>query len=80
MVTGPSRTIDFFLKNGYLDTSVQKGGIPGLPGFLEHTNVVTQLLREAKTNKAHGSMPHKSVLQMLERYHFPASVRDPNRE
>jgi len=42
------RLAEFFLKNGYIDTSVQKGGIPGVPGCLEHTGVVTQLLREAK--------------------------------
>lgn len=80
---------DFFLKNGHIDTSVQKGGIPGVPGCLEHTGVVPQLLREARENKdnlvvlwldlaqwAYGSMPHKLVLEMLERHHVPASMRD----
>lgn len=32
-------------------TSVQKGGISGVPGCLEHTEVVTQLIREACKNK-----------------------------
>ena len=71
---------DFFLKNGYIDTSVQKGGIPGIPVCLEHTGVVTQLLREARENKgdlvvlwldlanAFGSMPHKLVHETLERH------------
>ncbi|KAK0134731.1 Retrovirus-related Pol polyprotein from type-2 retrotransposable element R2DM [Merluccius polli] len=78
----------FLLKNGYIDTSVQKGGIPGVPGCLEHRGVVTQLLREARENKgdlvvlwldlanAYGSMPHKLVLEALERHHVPAAVRD----
>lgn len=78
----------FFLKNAYIDTSVQKGGIPGVPGCLEHTGVVTQLLREARENKgdlvvlwldlanAYSSMPHKLVLETLERHHVPAAVRD----
>ncbi len=34
------------MKNAYIDTSVQKGGIPGVAGCLEHTGVVTQLIRE----------------------------------
>lgn len=36
------------MKNKYIDTSVQKGGIPGVPGCLEHTGVVAQLIREAR--------------------------------
>lgn len=49
--------------------------------------MVTQLLREAKENKgdlvvlwldlanAYGSIPHKLVLETLERHHVPASVK-----
>ncbi|KAK0147596.1 hypothetical protein N1851_012927 [Merluccius polli] len=54
---------DFSLKNKYIDTSEQKGGIPG-----SITGLVTQLLREAKNRgdlvvlwldlaNAYGSMP-----------------------
>lgn len=39
---------EFFLKNEYIDTSVQKEGIPGTPGCLEYTGVVTQLLGDAR--------------------------------
>ncbi|GAA6109066.1 uncharacterized protein LOC109140823 [Tachysurus ichikawai] len=82
------RLAEFFLKNGYIDTSVQKGGIPGVPGCLEHTGVVTQLLREAKENRgnlvvlwldlanAYGSIPHKLVQEALERHHVPVIVRN----
>ncbi|XP_073720025.1 uncharacterized protein [Misgurnus anguillicaudatus] len=82
------RLAEFFLKNGYIDTSVQKGGIPGVPGCLEHTGVVTQLLREAKENRgdlvvlwldlanAYGSMPHKLVQEALEKHHVPVIVRN----
>lgn len=82
------RLADFLLKNRYINTSVQKGGIPGVPGCLEHTGVVTQLLREARESKgslvvlwldlanAYGSMPHKLVFKTLERHHVPAKVRD----
>lgn len=37
------RLMEFLLKNRYIDTSVQKGGVPGVPGCLEHTGVVSQL-------------------------------------
>ncbi len=39
---------NFLLSNKYINTSVQKGGISGVPGCLEHTGVVTQLIREAR--------------------------------
>lgn len=42
------RLSNFLLSNRYIDTSVQKGGIPGVSGCLEHTGVVTQLIREAR--------------------------------
>ena len=45
------RLVDFLLKNTYIDTSVQKGGVPGMPGVIEHTGVITHLLKEAKANK-----------------------------
>lgn len=60
---------DFLSSNNYIDTSVQKRGISGVPGWLEHTGVVMQLIREACENKgdltvlwldltnAYGSIP-----------------------
>ena len=43
--------MDFVLANEYIDTSIQKGGIPGMSGCLEHTAVLSQLIREAKKEK-----------------------------
>ncbi|KAL7880375.1 hypothetical protein SRHO_G00026290 [Serrasalmus rhombeus] len=37
---------DYLLRNSYIDTLAQKGGIPKMPGCLEHTDVVTQLIME----------------------------------
>lgn len=34
------RLTDYLLRNSYIDTSVQKGGIPKVPGCLAHTGVV----------------------------------------
>lgn len=40
--------IGFLLKNTYIDTSVQKGGVPSIPGCIE---VLTQLIQEAWESK-----------------------------
>lgn len=45
------RLFNYLLENNYIDTSVQKGGIPGVPGCLEHTGVVTQLIRGAREGR-----------------------------
>lgn len=42
-----NRLIGFLLKNNYITAFVQKGGVPGIPECMEHTGVVTQLIREA---------------------------------
>ena len=77
------RLSDFILGKGYINTSVQKGEVAGMPGCLEHTGVLTQLLREAKESKgdlavlwldlanAYGPMPHKVVEKALKRHHVP---------
>ena len=82
------RLASFLLNNKYIDTSVQKGGIAGMPGCLEHTGVLTQLLREAKEGRgdlvvlwldfanAYGSIPHKLVEEALTRHHVPSRIRE----
>lgn len=73
------RLADFLSKNGYIDTSVQKGDIAKVPGML------TQLTREARENKgdlavfwldlanAYGLISHK--LAMI-KHHVPDQVAD----
>ncbi|XP_057679566.1 uncharacterized protein LOC130908003 [Corythoichthys intestinalis] len=82
------RLTEFLLKNNYINTSVQKGGIPGVPGCLEHNGVVTQLIREAHENRgdlsvlwldltnAYGSIPHKLVELALHLHHVPSKIKD----
>ncbi|VDI55447.1 Hypothetical predicted protein [Mytilus galloprovincialis] len=36
------------LENNYSNTSVQKGGVPGVQGCLEHTSVLTKTIQEVK--------------------------------
>ena len=81
------RLTKYLIGNGYIDTSVQKGGIPGSSGCLEHTTMISQLLREARQTKgdltmvwldlanAYGFMLHALVEQMLKRYHVPEKLR-----
>ena len=78
----------YLLKNNYIDTSVWKGGIPGFPGCLEHTGVVTQILREAREGNGdlavlwldlvnvYSSIPHKLVEEALKRHHVPGKISE----
>ena len=80
------RLLKFSLANNYIDTSVQKGGVPGVSGCLEHTSILSQLIREARAEKkdlvvtwidianAYGSMPHSLILTALRRTHVPEDV------
>ncbi|XP_063056077.1 uncharacterized protein LOC134450154 [Engraulis encrasicolus] len=82
------RLSSYLARNSYIDTSVQKGGISGMPGCVEHTGVVTQLIREARENRgnlsvlwldlanAFGSIPHKLVQLTLVKHHVPSKCRD----
>lgn len=82
------RLSNFLLSNQYIDTSVQKGGIPGVPGCLEHTGVVTQLIREPREGRgdltvlwlyltnAYGSISDKLVEVALKKHHVPQKVED----
>lgn len=73
------------LTNGYVDTSVQKGRVPGYSGCLEHTSAISQIIKEAKSNntlsvvwldlaKAYPSVPHQLIQNALEHYQVPSGV------
>ncbi|XP_035683116.1 uncharacterized protein LOC118420431 [Branchiostoma floridae] len=81
------RLLEYMMSNDYIDTSIQKGGVPGCSGCLEHTSILSQLIQEAKSGKkdlavvwldlenAYGSVPHKLIKVALEKYYVPAPVR-----
>ncbi|XP_021349432.1 uncharacterized protein LOC110466448 [Mizuhopecten yessoensis] len=81
------RMTAYMVENSYVDTSSQKGGIPGFSGCVEHTSVISQLIREAKQKKgnltvvwldlanAYGSVPHKLIEAALDHYHIPEHIR-----
>ena len=81
------RITEFLTGSGYIDPAIQKGGIPAVSGCLEHTAILSQLIREAKTEKknlvvtwldianAYGSIPHDVIKKALERAHVPEKTR-----
>ena len=82
------RITDFVTKNNFINTSIQKGGIPKVSGCLEHTAILSQLIKEAKAKKrnlvvtwldianAYGSMPHRVIKDALEAAKVPEKVRE----
>ena len=77
------RLSDYMLKNGYIDTRVQKGFIERLAGCVEHFETVHAALLDARTRKknlcvrwidlanAYGSVRHSMILFTLEWYYIP---------
>ena len=77
----------FLTSNQYIDTSVQKGGVPGFSGCLEHTSAISQIIREEKGNNkdltvisldlanAYGAIPHKLIDEALKYYYTPEHIQ-----
>ena len=80
------RTVDYLQRNGYINESVQKAGIPGIPGCIEHAYSIWDIIKEAKENKgdlnvvwldlanAYGSVPHELLFKAMEFFHIPEKV------
>ena len=76
----------FLLQSKYIDTSVQKAGVPGFPGCLEHAQMIWNSLMAAKREKkelhvvwldlanAYGSVPHSFIRLALKLFHIPKKV------
>ena len=81
-------------ENGYIDTFIQKGRIPGFSGCLEYTGVLGQLIHEAKQAKGnlagawpelantYGSIPHRIIQKAMFYYYYKkkGGVRERERE
>ncbi|GFO27371.1 reverse transcriptase [Plakobranchus ocellatus] len=82
-----SRLTKHLTENGYLDTSVQKGGIPGVSGCLEHATMIWEAIQRAKSEKlnldvvwldlanAYGSVPYEMIQLALRMYHVPEVIQ-----
>ena len=77
------KMLDYMVSNGYIDTSVQKGFMKKMSGCLEHTQVLMEELKDAKSTRrqmfvvwvdlmnAYGRVPHNLILFALKHYKFP---------
>ncbi|CAC5403064.1 unnamed protein product [Mytilus coruscus] len=75
-----TRMTSYMTDNNYVDTSVQKGGVPGFSRCIENTRVISQLIQEAKVNKkdlkvvwldlanAYGTIPHMLIQRVHGRF------------
>ena len=82
------RVVDFIQKNGYVDESMQKAGIPGIPGCVEHSFAIWDAIQKAKTEKeslaviwldlanAYGSVPHKMLKEAMNFFWIPEEVQN----
>ena len=74
------RLTKYLSENGYINTSVQKGGIPGVSGCLEHATMIWEAIQRAKSEKlnleviwldlanAYGSVPQQMTQLALRIY------------
>ena len=82
------RTVAFLQNNGYVDESVQKAGIPGIPGCVEHAYSIWDEIQKAKQNKsnlnvvwldlanAYGSVPHVLLMKAMDFFYIPEDIQE----
>ena len=83
-----SRLTKYLTENGYINTSVQKGGIPGVSGCLEHATMIWEAIQRAKSGEklnldviwldlanAYGSVPDQMIQLALRMYHVPEDIQ-----
>ena len=82
------RLTDYVMKNRLVDTSVQKAGVPGFPGCLEHVQMIWESIQRCKREKkdvdviwldlanAYGSVPHSYLSLALEFFWVTKVIRE----
>ena len=75
-----SPSTKYLTEDGYINTSVQKRGIPEVSGSFEHPTMIWKAIKRAKSEKinldvvwldlanAHGSVPHHMIQLALRMY------------
>ena len=73
-------------ENNYIDKHVQKGFWPKIDGVAEHTQLLTNLMKDAKRNQrsivitlldlknAFGEINHKLITAALQYHHVPSEI------
>ena len=82
------RTVDYLQRNGYINESVQKAGVPGIPGCIEHAYSIWDIIQEAKKKgkdlnivwldlaNAYGSVPHELLFKAMDFFHIPEKIKN----
>ena len=80
------RLTEFVIQNDYVDTTVQKGGVPKVKGCIEHFGAMWEVIKDAKLNRkdlsvvwldlanAYGAVPHLLIIRALRFYNIPTKV------
>ena len=80
------RLTEYILQNKYVDTTVQKGGIPKVKGCIEHFGAMWEVIKDAKLNRrdlnvvwldlanAYGAVPHVLIIRALRYYNIPNKI------
>ena len=83
------RMTSFLLKNSFVNTSIQKAGVPGFPGCIEHTAMLWDRIKTAKREKlselhviwldlanAYGSLRHNLLEKAMEFFWIPDDIKN----
>ncbi|KAK3757186.1 hypothetical protein RRG08_063162 [Elysia crispata] len=82
-----SRLTKYLTENGYINTSVRKGDIPGVSGCLQHATMIWEAIQRAKSEKlnldviwldlanAYGLVPHQMIQLALRIYHVQEDIQ-----
>ena len=80
------RLSEYMLQNKYVDTTVQKGGVPKVKGCIEHFGAMWEVIKDAKVNRrnlnvvwldlanAYGAVPHVLIVKALRYYNIPNKI------
>ena len=83
-----NRMYDFLVKNKYIESSIQKGFVPGMSGTFEHISHLTHVINQARNKQksvtitlidlqnAFGEVSHNLIDTVLEYHHMPPDVRE----
>ena len=81
-----NRIFTFVVENNYIETNIQKGFWSNISGIIEHTELLTNMLKHAKNKQrqlvvmlfdlknAFGEIHHNLIKTVLKYHHIPPSI------
>ena len=81
-----NRIFTFVVENNYVETNIQKGFWSNISGTIEHTELLTNYLKQAKSKQrqlvvtlfdlknAFGEVHHNLIKNVLKYHHIPPSI------